>query len=436
MSSSQAPSPADIRLPESAARALPSNWCAQVSAAMARADAHAQDGSGRLSGVPVYGALATMLVDWHQRRDPSVKAQLINTLDEMAPGVLSAPTRSGFARLAADPLRPPVDKTLYDNAQLVPLYAEAAQAFGRADYAGIARETCASVDGALTGAHGGVGAARDDDRVIASQNALMVRAWAIAGRTLGEPTFVEAAQRTARFIEQELVVEGRLQHRWRDGRTSRSASVDDLAAVSLAFVDLFEATGEPAWLARAAHRAEELWALFRNPTDGSLHRMSGPAASLSVRSEPPPFEGEPGAHGQAALALARLAVFTGRTELGAHADAILAERQPLLERNPRSLGLEGVAAAWRTSPARELAVLGARQDTEALHAELRRRHLPLLALAAVSPEKLDEAARLVPWLANRGVRPGHAKAYLCEGHRCQLPATTARQLAAQLDGPL
>ena len=501
---------------------LHTDWCARVSASVADAYDPTNGGFGRAPKFPPHSALAALLMDWHQRRDPRVKLQLLGTLDGMARGGLYDHLDGGFARYTVDAAWriPHFEKMLYDNAQLVPIYADAARAFGRDDYARIARETCDFVRRILTLPGGGVCAALDadsqgeegsfylwtpamlvrllgdtdgaraaallevtdegsfehgtsvlrlarpleahgradaaflrdllprlraaraqrpwpdrDDKVITSHNALMIRAWAIVGRALPEPSFIQSAVRTARFIEDKLVVDGRLRRCWKDGQAPLLAYADDHAALSLALVDLYEATGDLHWLERSLHWAEVLLKLFWDVADGGLFYTGADAEPLIVRSKHPVSGSEPSANGLAALALARLAVFTGRAELGGRADDILARYQPLLDRQPRVLGLEAVAAAWRTTPPCELALFGEADSpsTVALQAVLRARHLPLLATAAVRPDEAKRAAELVPWLANRGARPGHAKAYLCQGHACQLPATSAAALAAQLD---
>ena len=501
---------------------LSTDWCARVADAAGSAFDPRFGGFGGAPKFPSHGVLAAMLVDWHQRRDPNVKRQLIGTLEGMARGGMWDHLDGGFARYSVDASWriPHFEKMLYDNAQLVPIYIDAARAFDRPDFARIARETCVFVDRVLTLDRGGVCAALDadsegeegrfyvwtpetliavlgadegaraadllevtpagnfenghsvlrleqpleqlepadaaflrdvfprlraarsqrewpgrDDKVITSQNALMVRAWAVAGSALAEPAFVKAACRAARFIESDLVVGDRLRRTWKDGRAPLLAYADDHAALSLALVELYQATGDLYWLERSVHWAEVLLELFWDPRDGGLFYTGTDAEPLIVRSKNPISGSEPSAHGLAALALARLAVFTGRTDLGSRADAILARYQPLLDKHPRGLGLEAVASAWRTSPSLELALFGA-SDSEpvrAMMAELRHRHLPLLAIAQVAPDDQRIAAERIPWLANRGARPDQAKAYLCEGHACQLPATTPAALASQLD---
>ena len=273
-----------------------------------------------------------------------------------------------------------------------------------------------------------------DDKVLTAWNALMIRALARAGAALDEERYTAAAEQAAEFLLDHLVVDGRLQRTWKDGRAHVPAFADDHAALTLALVDLFEATTDPYWLQEANGLATRTLDLFWDVDAGGLFYTGHDAEALVSRSKRMLGGAEPSANGLAALAFARLAVLSGRDDLGSHADRIVRQYMPLVDRAPRALGPEAIAAAWRTGRTQELAIIGARDDprTLALLAEARTRHRPLLAVAVVAPDELLDATRLMPWLAGKagGDTP---TAYLCEGTSCRIPVRTPEALAGQLD---
>jgi uncharacterized protein YyaL (SSP411 family)/DNA-binding beta-propeller fold protein YncE len=273
-----------------------------------------------------------------------------------------------------------------------------------------------------------------DDKVITAWNALMIRALARAGAALGEERYLDAAEAAADFLFDQLIVDGRLQRTWRDGRAHVPAFADDHAALALALIDLYEATTDPHWLQEANGLANRIIELFWDAEGGGLFYTGHDAEPLVSRSKRVTTGAEPSANGLAALAFARLAVLCGRADLGEYADRILRHTLPLLDRAPLALGPELVAAAWRTGRTQELAIIGRRDDprTAALLAEARRRHRPLLAVAVVEPDELGQAEALLPWLAGkRG--GGTPTAYLCEGTSCRIPVHTPATLGRQLD---
>src|SRR6185312_5844835 len=98
-----------------------------------------------------------------------------------------------------------------------------------------------------------------DDKVLASWNGLLIGALCEAGRALGEPSWVEAAEAAFAAISAGLVRDGRAGRYLKDGRraSEKPGFLDDQAYLGNAALDLYEATGQPRYVtaARALARA-------------------------------------------------------------------------------------------------------------------------------------------------------------------------------------
>ncbi len=97
--------------------------------------------------------------------DEEILAQVRLTLDKMAFGGIYDHLGGGFARYSTDGLWkvPHFEKMLYDNGQMLELYAEAFQATGDPLYARVARETAGFVARELTAPEGAFFSALDAD---------------------------------------------------------------------------------------------------------------------------------------------------------------------------------------------------------------------------------------------------------------------------------
>jgi uncharacterized protein YyaL (SSP411 family)/thiol-disulfide isomerase/thioredoxin len=275
-----------------------------------------------------------------------------------------------------------------------------------------------------------------DDKVITAWNGLMASAFARTGLALAEPRYVQAAESAVEFLLSTLVLDGRLQRTWKDGKAHIPALADDHGALIGALIDLYEATGRVHWLKQACQWADTLVELFWDDADGGLFYTGHDAESLVTRSKHTLGGSEPSGNGLASLAFSRLAVLAGREDLGARADRILKSYQAIVDRAARAIGLEALAAAWRTGRTRQLAIVGALDApaTQALIQVYRDRHLPFCALALVDPAEVESAAAALPWLEGKGQQDGQPTAWLCEGFSCRLPTASAKELASQLDG--
>jgi len=266
-----------------------------------------------------------------------------------------------------------------------------------------------------------------DDKVVTAWNGLAIRALAIAGAHFGEPTWVEAAATCARFLLDEVTIDGRLMRTFKDGRAHIPAFADDHAALLLGLVDLYDATFDAAWLVEAAKLADALHTRFE-AQGGGLHTTGDDQPELVVRSMPGLAGAEPSANGLAALALARLAVLLDRADLGERADAILARLSPYLADAPVALGLEAVAGAHRAARPLTVVITGPAPARDALVAEARRELPYHHALVAAD----DGASTGLPWTEGMDAIDGAAAAYVCVGTTCQLPTTAPTELRRQL----
>ena len=114
---------------------------------------------------PMPVVLEFLLHYGYMYRNTRILDHVERTLLQMARGGIYDQAGGGFARYSVDPFWkvPHFEKMLYDNAQLIRLYAHAAQAFGRETYARVVRETIGFVSRDLLSPEGAFYSALDAD---------------------------------------------------------------------------------------------------------------------------------------------------------------------------------------------------------------------------------------------------------------------------------
>ncbi|WP_088340496.1 thioredoxin domain-containing protein [Robiginitalea sediminis] len=123
---------------------------------------------GGSQGAPKFMMPVTLrfLMHWGQEQeDQGVSQHVRNTLTRMAHGGLYDPVGGGFARYSVDARWhvPHFEKMLYDNAQLLGLYAQGYARFGDAQYRQVVRGTIDFIYAELTCPQGGYYASLDAD---------------------------------------------------------------------------------------------------------------------------------------------------------------------------------------------------------------------------------------------------------------------------------
>jgi uncharacterized protein YyaL (SSP411 family) len=274
-----------------------------------------------------------------------------------------------------------------------------------------------------------------DDKVLAGWNGLAISAFAEGGRVLGEPYWIEAAERAAEFVLTYLRRDdGRLVRAWRDGRTAGPAYADDHALVARALLDLYETTFDPRWFTEARRVATDLVRLFADQEGGGGFFQTGSdAEALVVRPKELFDNALPSGNSAAAEVLLRLALLTGDPEIERAALSALRLVRDLMERAPLGFGRALCALDLSLGPSREVAIVGDPHaaDTQRMVHEVRDTWRPntVVAVAAATDGEAIEAVEL---LRDRPEVDGVATAYVCERFACQRPTTSPEELREQL----
>ncbi|HYG77047.1 MAG TPA: DUF255 domain-containing protein [Planctomycetota bacterium] len=176
-----------------------------------------------------------------------------------------------------------------------------------------------------------------DDKILTAWNGLMVASFARGSIWLKEPRYKDAAVKAAEFLLKNLrTPDGRWLATHRKGQSKLPAYLDDHAFLAVAFLDLFEATGDERWKKEAAAMVALMDAHFSDPQGGGYFFTADDHEKLLARTKDPIDKAIPSGNGWAAQALVRLYVLTGDTKYKNSAAKMFAEFQGLMERAPQA----------------------------------------------------------------------------------------------------
>ena len=429
----------------------------------------------------------TMVLEFLRRHGETT--MVTETLNAMAEGGIYDQLAGGFARYSVDRewIVPHFEKMLYDNAQLLGLYARLDDQY----YGRVARETAdwmirelgteqggfaSALDADSDGAEGtfyvwtpaqlvevlgeregrhaaeafgvteagtfehgsstlrriGDGdayrerllAAREqrtrparDDKVVAAWNGLAISGLCVAGTLLDEPRYVDAAVAAAELLHRVHLVDGRLRRVSRDGVVGTPAGVlEDHGCVASGYLDLVQATGDGAWLARAGDLLETVLTHFASG-DGGFFDTADDAEQLVARPRDPSDNASPSGLSSGVHALSTYAALTGSGRHRDAAEAALATIRPLAERAPRFAGWSLAAAQTMLDGPDEIAVVGPPGPArDALVSAARRRPGAVVVVA-------DGPREDIPLLVGRTPVDGRPAAYVCRGQVCERPVS-------------
>ncbi len=268
-----------------------------------------------------------------------------------------------------------------------------------------------------------------DDKCLTAWNALMAYGLARAGLACGETAWVNRAREVVAAIERILVRpdDGRLLARYRDSEAGIFAYADDHAYLVAAYLEMYRATLDRAYLHRARHWQAVQDALFWDKAQGGYTFYGRDAESLIAVPKPVYDGAMPSANSQSAHNLWMLHALTGDVEYADRLDGLLRAFGGDIASAPMDC-LWLVTAAMMSEVGSTEIVIAAPQEEAARRArELGAMDLPE-AVWLTSDARGD--ASMYPMAEH-----GAPQYFVCRGFRCDRPETDWKVVVEGLRQP-
>ena len=277
-----------------------------------------------------------------------------------------------------------------------------------------------------------------DDKILSDWNGLMIAAMARAGRTLGEPDMVAAAERAAEFILTRLRDDnGRLLHRWRDGDSLGPAFLDDHAFMIWGLLELYQAGFDLDHLRAARDLLDQAEHHFWDADGGAFFFTPDDGEALLVRQKSFYDGAAPSGNSVMMLNLLRMARITGETRFETMAERIGRAFAGQVRRYPSGFTFMMCALDFATGPAAEIVLAGepGEANFDALRTVLDRAYLPNAVVLHRSADGAAELADLAPFAAEMGPQDETAAVWVCRNQACEMPTADVERMRELLDDP-
>ena len=280
-----------------------------------------------------------------------------------------------------------------------------------------------------------------DDKVLAAWNGLMIAALARAAHVLDRAAAersLQAAIRAATFARKRLWDPDRriLRRRARDGAVSIDGYAEDYAYLVWGLLELFQTSGDPAWLDWAIELQARQDALFWDEEGGGWFATTGEDPSVLLRVKEDYDGAEPAASSVAVENLLTLMHLRDDPEAAARVEKTFGRFGTRLGQAARAVPLMMAALVRYHAPATQVVIVGQPDaaDTRALERVVAGRYLPFAVRLRVTPG--DGQARLaerLPFVGALREIDDRATAYVCTNFTCQEPVTDPARLDEQLE---
>lgn len=273
-----------------------------------------------------------------------------------------------------------------------------------------------------------------DDKIIVAWNGLMISSLARGAQVLKDPKYYQAAAKGARFIQKDLVKEGRLYRIWAGGRAGVPAFLDDYAFLANGLLDLFETDFDPSWLTAARGLVDRMDDLFWDSAQG-VYFYEGKDQKTPLGRNPSIHDQSiPSGNSMAALACWKLYRFTEDKRYQKRAQAVLTRLQGQARKSPLGSPQFLTVQILYLTPPLDLILVGdaAHPKMKEMLGDCYRYFLPERKLVLKDPKTAAALEKPVPGVKDYPLGQEGPVAYICRNFACLPPITEPKDLAAKL----
>ena len=274
-----------------------------------------------------------------------------------------------------------------------------------------------------------------DDKILTDWNGLMIAALALGGQVLDEPDYITAAERAAGFVEKNLRdKKGRLMKRYRLGKAGLSPHLDDYSFMVWGLLNLYEATFDTEYLARAIEFTDIMNKDFSDE-NGGFFIGSKDAEKLMVRAKDSYDGAIPSGNSVAVMNLFRLSKITGSTQWVDLADKALKAFTKQARNSPTGFAHMLTGFMFDLKDPKELVIVadGKTPETQELIQQIRGNYSPNKVVLFKDMSDPDPLTEIASWTKAHSMMDGKPTFYVCENFSCKRPTTNIKTVLNYLN---
>lgn len=261
-----------------------------------------------------------------------------------------------------------------------------------------------------------------DDKILTDWNGLMIASLARAGRVFRNQFFISSAERSAKFIIDNLLPsENKLLHRYREGNSSLDAHIDDYSFFVSGLIELYESTFNPTYLERAIKLTNHAISEFWDPEQGGFY-FTGANSELILTRTKEYYDGAiPSGNSVFITNFLHLSRITGNIDYENRANQLLFSFSGSLDQVPYIYCGSLSGYIFISSKSYEIIVVEGENSVADFISELNSLYIPNKVVILLNEKNKEALTKLAPYLETYTHNKNISSAYICRNFVCELP---------------
>lgn len=259
-----------------------------------------------------------------------------------------------------------------------------------------------------------------DDKILTSWNSMMIIALSKAYAVLDENEYLIAAKNAEQFISSNLMKNGRLLVRYRDGEAKEDGKLDDYAYFIWALLELYNVSFDAVYLEKAISLCEIMCTHFFDKDNGGFYLYSDDSEQLITRPKEVYDGAIPSGNSVCGYILERISKLTGNLKWQEICDKQIYFLSGKISSYPAGYSFSLIAIMNILYSSKELVCINPQyEDLQRLCKLLAvNSNLSVLVVNAQNKEKLEDIA---PFIKSYTISENKSAFYLCSGNTCYPP---------------
>ncbi len=263
-----------------------------------------------------------------------------------------------------------------------------------------------------------------DDKILTGWNAMTIVGLVDAYQALQDESILALARKNITFLETHLMKDTVCFRSFRNECSGTEGFLEDYACLIQAYLKLYEADFNEAWITKAKALTEYVLEHFYDPADNLFFFASNRAEKLIARRKELFDNVIPASNSIMARNLLQLGTLLDHTNWKEMAHAMIIGFSELITKEPNYMSNWAIAfTEWQSNPA-EVAIVG--DQVKQSYASLREHYLPLTRFMGSSNKSS------LPLLRDKVAINKQTTFYVCRHFTCKQPVQKAQEALEQI----